>query len=199
MSHPHIPAKALRPRRFWYIVAALIVLCGVLAAVGMAWFVPRYGGDLGQPFLPAQPVIVRLSPSASKVVWVKDTGTKLPSVECDRSSMDGQQIRSAMTLVLGFHATVEHRVGDQRWRGLIALYAEPAGRYAVTCRTSGTSVTPTLSIGDPPRFYEPGNEVLLNLAAFGVAAVSTTIGLVVTVIVAGGRSLHRARLGPPVH
>ncbi|HEX6074612.1 MAG TPA: hypothetical protein VFZ32_05020 [Micromonosporaceae bacterium] len=50
-------------------------------------------------------------------------------------------------------------------------------------------------MGDPPRFYDPETAAILDSAAFGVAAVGATIGLLLAVIVASRRSLHRARLG----
>jgi hypothetical protein len=64
----------------------------------------------------------------------------------------------------------------------------------VTCRISGTGDTPTLSIGDPPRFYDPKTVAILDSVAFSVAGLGTAIALLLVIVVMGLRSLHRNRL-----
>ena len=192
-SSPVITPVALRPRRIWFIIAVLVALGGVLAAAGIMLFVLRSGGDLGQRLTPGQPVTVHLSPSDEKMVWVKQTGQSLPHVKCDASPADGQEIREFSEVQL-LSENVELKVDNERWRGLLALYAGQAGRYKVKCMTPGVGSTPTLSIGDPPRFYNARDTALGSLAAFGLASISVIIGAVLAAVVAVQRRLHRARL-----
>ncbi|SIM67865.1 hypothetical protein [Micromonospora cremea] len=183
----------LRPRRIWFIIAALVAVGGVLAAAGVMLFVLRSGGDLGQRLTPGQVVTVHLSPEEEKMVWVKETGQSVPDVGCDTSPVDGQEVLESREVHL-LSENVELNVDNERWRGLLTLSAGPAGRYEVSCRTSGVGPAPTLSIGDPPRFYGARDTALGSLAAFGLASISVIIGGVLAVVVAVRRGLHRVRL-----
>jgi hypothetical protein len=152
---PVVTPVELRPRRIWFVLAALIAVGGVLVAAGVMLFVLRSGGDLGQRITPGQPVTVYLSPSNEKVVWAaKVTSQGVPDVRCPGSWLDDQTVRQ-----VGFQNVylaaedVELEVDDERWRGVLALHGDPGGRYEVTCMASGAGPTPILSIGDPPRFY----------------------------------------------
>ncbi|WBB69530.1 hypothetical protein [Micromonospora sp. WMMD812] len=159
----------------------------------MLLFVLRSGGHLGQRFTPGQVVTVRLSPADEKMVWVKETGQSVPDVRCDASPVDGQEIlESNETRLLS--EDVELDVGEERWRGLLTLSAGPAGSYTVTCGTAESGPTPTLSIGDPPRFYDARDTALGSLAAFGLASIGVITGGVLAVVVAVRRRSHRARL-----
>ncbi|MFG1894937.1 hypothetical protein ACGFIP_13040 [Micromonospora zamorensis] len=190
---PVITSVGLRPRRIWFTIAALVAVGGVLAAAGVMLFVLRSGGDLGQRLTPSQVITVHLSPSDEKMVWVKETGQRVPDVGCDASPVDGQEILESHQVHL-LSEIVELNVDNERWRGLLTLSAGPAGRYEVSCRTSGVGPAPTLSIGDPPRFYDARDTALGSLAAFGLASISVIIGGVLAVVVAVRRGFHRVRL-----
>ncbi|MEV0727089.1 hypothetical protein AB0I37_30505 [Micromonospora purpureochromogenes] len=184
----------LRPRRIWFIIAALVAVGGVLAAAGVMLFVLRSGGDLGQRVTPGQVVTVHLSPADEKMVWVKETGQSVPDVRCEASPVDGQEILESRRVYL-LSENVELNVDNERWRGLLTLSAGPAGRYEVSCRTSGVGPAPTLSIGDPPRFYDAGDTALGSLAAFGLAGISVIIGGVGCVHGSGVRLARDGRVG----
>ncbi|MET7963646.1 hypothetical protein [Micromonospora zamorensis] len=190
---PVITPVGLRPRRIWFTIAALVAVGGVLAAAGVMLFVLRSGGDLGQRLTPNQVVTVYLSPADEKMVWVKETGQSVPDIKCDKSPVDGQEIFESHEVHL-LSENVELNVDNARWRGLLTLSAGPAGRYEVSCRTSGVGPAPTLSIGDPPRFYGARDTALGSLAAFGLAIISVITGGVLAVVVAVRRGLHRVRL-----
>lgn len=190
---PVITPVGLRPRRIWFTIAALVAVGGVLAAAGVMLFVLRSGGDLGQRLTPNQVVTVYLSPADEKMVWVKETGQSVPDIKCDKSPVDGQEILESHEVHL-LSENVELNVDNARWRGLLTLSAGPAGRYEVSCRTSGVGPAPTLSIGDPPRFYGARDTAVGSLAAFGLAIISVITGGVLAVVVAVRRGLHRVRL-----
>lgn len=185
----------LRPRRIWFLVAALLAVAGVLAAAGVMLFVLPGGGDLGQPLTQGQPVIVQLSPSDEKMVWVKEAGQNVPDIDisCTASPLDGQEIRELSQDRLRSER-VQLDVDHQRWRGLLTLSAEPAGRYTVTCVTSGADRIPALSIGDPPRLHGPRDRALGRLGSLGLAGISVIVGAVLAVVVAVRRGSHRVRL-----
>ncbi|MER7458019.1 hypothetical protein [Micromonospora sp. NPDC126480] len=189
---PAVTPVDLRPRRIWFIVAALVATSGVLAAAGMMPFLLGSGGDLGQRFTPGQPVTVHLSLSDEKMVWARGTGQSLPAVNCVASRVDGREILQygEVRPLEG----VELKVDNERWRGLLAIHAEPSGTYEVKCMTSGGGPTPTMSIGDPPRFYGARDTAVLSLAAFGLASISLLFGAVLAIVVAVRRRSHRARL-----
>ncbi|MEU5791444.1 hypothetical protein ABZ754_27435 [Micromonospora purpureochromogenes] len=190
---PVVTPVELRPRRTWFIIAALVAVGGVLAAAGVMLFVLRSGGDLGQRLTPGQVVTVHLSLAEEKMVWVKETGQSVPDVRCDASPVDGQEILEFRRVYL-LSENVELNVDNERWRGLLTLSAGPAGRYDASCQTSGVGPAPTLSIGDPPRFYDARDTALGSLAAFGPASISVITGGVLAAVVAVRRGLHRARL-----
>jgi hypothetical protein len=190
---PVVTPEKPPPRRIWFAIAALVGAGGVLAAAGVILFVLPMGGDLGQRVTPGRPVTVHMSSSEEKMVWVKVTGQSVPDVSCDASPLDGQTIRELINVSL-LMEDVELKVGNERWRGLLTVSASPAGRYEVTCTTSGADATPTLSIGDPPRFYGPRAGALVRLAAFGLASISAMVGAALAVVVAVRRRSHRARL-----
>lgn len=188
---PVVGPVELRPRRIWFLIAALVAIGGALAGAGV--MLSGLRGDLGQPLTQGQPVTVHLSPSQEKMVWVKETGQSVPDVSCAASPVDGQEIREFSQGRL-LSENVELDVGGERWRGLLTLSADPAGRYEVTCVTSGADRIPTLSIGDPPRFSGPRGTALGTLAAFGLGGISVITGALLAVAVAVRRGSHRARL-----
>ncbi|MEU8425065.1 hypothetical protein AB0C15_29760 [Micromonospora sp. NPDC048835] len=165
---PVVAPVELRPRRIWFVIAALVAVGGVLAAAGVMLFVLRSGGDLGQRLTPGQVVTVHLSPTDEKMVWVEETGQGVPDINCDVSPLDGQEVLESREVHV-LSKDVELNVDNERWRGLLTLSSGPAGRYAVNCRTSGVSPAPTLSIGDPPRFYSARETALGSFAAIGLA------------------------------
>ncbi|MEH1167777.1 hypothetical protein V6V47_20570 [Micromonospora sp. CPCC 205539] len=189
---PGVDPVDVRPRRRWFLVAALTAVGGVLAAAAVLLLLLRSGGALGQPLTPGQPVTVHLSLSNDKMVWIKETGQSIPDVTCATTRADGQEIVESRERYL-LPENVELTVDGQRWLGLLTLGAGPTGPYEVTCTTAGTAA-PTLSIGDPPKFYGARDTALGTLAAAGLAGVGMLTGLLLAFVVAVRRFLHRARL-----
>ncbi|MGC4863269.1 hypothetical protein [Micromonospora sp. DT41] len=188
---PVISPVELRPRRIWFFIAALIPVGGAVAAVGVLLFVFLSEGDLGQPLTLGQPVTVQLSDE--KMVWFRTADGRPPDVECAASPKDGgKMVEFGQTKVLVAGAKVD----DGQWRGLLTLHARPAGRYEVICTAAGAGPQPALSIGDPPRFYGPQDTAMGSLAALGVTSTGVVAGLVLAVVVAVRRGMHRARLHP---
>ncbi|WP_433552287.1 hypothetical protein ACQP08_01425 [Micromonospora zamorensis] len=189
-----VAADPLRPRRTPYLVAALIAVGGVLAAAAVLFLVP-VGGDLGQRITPGQPVTVQV-PEAGKMVWAKDSGPQnFPGVGCAPSSADTQEIEEWTTVSMRLD-DLTLKANGERWRGVMMVHASPAGRYTVTCTASAADGTPSLSIGDPPRFHDPRSKALGVLAASVLASLGVLVGTVLAVVVAvRRRRRHSSQAG----
>jgi hypothetical protein len=128
-----------RARRI--LVAAVVAAVGVAAGIALV-AVLRSGGDLGQPLTPGRPAAVALHPSTARMVW----STSRTQTWCDIGG-EGQPVSTSMenTLLSG-----DYRLDarGERWYGVLALRADPAGTYEVSCGSS-----PGMAIGDPPRAY----------------------------------------------
>src|SRR5690349_3254187 len=75
--------RELRPRRVWFVVAALVALVAVgvaASAVLVAQFAA--GGSVGQRFTLGQPVQVQLSPARPKMVWARADEPGLANLRC---------------------------------------------------------------------------------------------------------------------
>jgi hypothetical protein len=197
MNLPPAAPAVLRPRRIWFAGAALIGVGGVLAAASVMLLGLRSGDDLGQRVVLGQPVTVHLSWSAEKMVWIKEAGQNVPQVRCDASPVDQTIQQLQLVSVYVTSDNLELEADDERWRGLLALRAEPGGQYEVACVATGDAPSPTLSIGDAPRLYDARAMMLGSLAALGVASIGVTTGGVLAVIVAVRRSRNRASSTEP--
>ena len=176
-----VAADPVRPRRIWYVVAALIAAGGVAAAAALMFLMPL-GGDVGQRITAGQPVTVQV-PEAGKMVWVRDSGRDVPDLRCEPSPPDTQRLEEWSNASTRHDAPTVTAEGE-RWRGLLLVRAEPAGRYTMTCTTSGPDAASSLSIGDPPRFSGPRAEALAALAALVLASLGVVAGVVLAVVVA---------------
>ena len=192
-----VAANPLRPRRTSYLVAALIAVGSVLAAPAVLFLIPA-GGDLGQRITPGQPVTVHV-PEAGKMVWAKDRGPQnFPGVGCAPSPADTQEL--GWTTVSMRPDDVTLNANGERWRGVMVVHAQPAGTYTVTCTASAADGTPSLSIGDPPRFHNPRSRARAVLAASVLASLGVLVGTVLAVVVAvrsRRRRSSQAGLGDP--
>lgn len=187
-----VAAQELRPRRIWFAIAALIGVGGLLAAASVPLFVLRSGGDLGQRLTAEQPATVHLSPSKAQMVWVREEGQAIPHIDCRAAAADGQEpdeIQTVRPIEI-----VEREVDGEHWRTLIAISAAPAGSYQVTCATTENAPLPSLSIGEPPRFYGARATAIGTVVSFGLAGISIITSLILAIAVAVRRNRGRARL-----
>ncbi|NBE82009.1 hypothetical protein [Micromonospora rubida] len=189
-----VAVDPLRPRRIWYLVAALIAAGGVLTAAALLFLIPfggdlgQFGGDLGQRVTPGQPLTVHM-PETGKMVWVKGEQS-LPA--CQYSEADTQKLEeSVLVSMLADDLTLE--VDGERWRGLQMMRAKPVGTYTLTCTVSDEQATSSFSIGDPPRFHDPRSKALAALAAEALATLSVLVGAVWTVVIAVRRHQRAKR------
>ncbi|MGW3602767.1 hypothetical protein [Micromonospora sp. NPDC005161] len=187
-----VSADPLRPRRIWYVVAALIAAGGVLAAAVALFLVP-FGGELGQPVTSGQPFTVHL-PEGGKVVWAKASGPDAPGVSCAPARVEAEELEEWQMVSMRFDDLTLEADGE-RWQAVVLVGARPTGTYTLTCTASAADGTPSLSIGDPPRFYGARSEALAGLAASILAPLGVLVGAALAVVVAVRRRAERERAG----
>jgi hypothetical protein len=189
-------ADVLRPRRFWYVVSALIAGGGVLAAAALPLlaFIP-IGADLGQRVTAGQPVAVHIT-GPGKVVWIADDGPGAADPTCETSPADRPSQWSTQRM-LGEDLSLDAE--GRHWRAALIVAAEPAGTYTVTCVVPGANAGRSLAIGDPPWFHGPRARALAIPGAMLTAAVGVLVGCLLAVRVAvrrrRGQLLHQAATG----
>jgi hypothetical protein len=127
------------------------------------------------------------------MVWAKGSGQNFPGVGCAPSPADTQELEEWTTVSMRLDDLTLNADGE-RWRGVMMVRARPAGRYTVTCTASAADGTPSLSIGDPPRFHDPRSKALAVLAASVLASLGVLVGTVVAVVVAVRRHWRGRRL-----
>lgn len=198
-SHPlpprPVPARELRPRRYWFVVAALIVV--VATAVGITLFVAGVVAATkdfrrpDQPFRANEPVTVRVVAATDKIIWI-DESVAASGPDCAVSAMDGGDAR-----IESVGADLTYTTNEAEWHGLYRLNATRDGQYQVLCQGDPAA---RLALGDPPRLRGFAGKLGGGLAAlFGLPCLGLVAGGVLALVVALRRSAHRKELAaaPP--
>lgn len=175
-----VAAKPPPSRRIWY-VAALIAIGGVLAAAAVLFLIP-IGGDLGQRMMPGQPVTVHV-PEAGKMVWATGDGRNVTDLRCEPSPRDTRELAEWVTVSTRRDELILDADGE-RWRAVALVRASPVGRYTVVCTATGADAVPSLSIGDPPRFYDARSKTLTGLTAVVLALLGVLIAIALVAVAA---------------
>ncbi|GAB3527473.1 hypothetical protein GCM10027575_65260 [Phytohabitans suffuscus] len=99
-----VGVRRARPRRLWYLVAVLVPACALAASL----VVPALtrGGDIGQPLALDQPVTVDMVSSYERVVWAKQTGSRLAEVTCQFAD-DPRLVQSSVGHMAGPAVEIE--------------------------------------------------------------------------------------------
>ncbi|GAA2030601.1 hypothetical protein [Polymorphospora rubra] len=195
---PTVSSAELRPRRIWFLVAALIALVGVVAGVvlfllglnsaagGVEDVSAEFETSTEQVFQTGDTVQVALTPDQSKIVWV-DTAVIGSTPTCEVSG--SADLGTSTT-----NWTVTNATGE--WRSLYELSAASAGTYELTC-TGGTGPT-ALAVGPPPAFGEMFGSFGALFGGIGALTVLPCLGFVVggviALVVGLRRGAHRKRL-----
>jgi hypothetical protein len=187
-----VPARELRPRRYWFAVAALIAMVG--ATAGIALFVVAVSGATedfrrpDQPFRVGEPVTARVVAATDKIIWIDGAvGTDRP--DCTVSPVDDGDAR-----IESVGAALSYTTGDADWHGLYRLNAARDGQYQVLCQGDPSA---RLALGDPPQIRGFAGKLGGGLAAlFGLPCLGLVGGGVLALVVALRRSAHRKDLAP---
>ncbi|MGW2742182.1 serine/arginine repetitive matrix protein 2 [Streptomyces sp. NPDC001450] len=179
---PNIPAKDLRPRRIWYLVAALLGL--VLAGVGIAFIAVTVKNtvdliDTARSFSSGDSRTIHLVQGKTKAIYVSQSGKG--QVNCRIPGLESGSMTQPDST---FHITI----GSRTWERVFEVKPASSGDYTVTC----TSELPAeFAVGDKPRVGATIGSIAAGVVCF-LAAFATTVTIVV--VTAVRRSRHRRRL-----
>ncbi|GHD96494.1 serine/arginine repetitive matrix protein 2 [Streptomyces naganishii] len=179
---PRIPAKELRPRRVWYVVAALLGI--VLSGAGIAFLVTGvtdaiHSIDTTRSFPSGESRTFRFAEGETKAIYVSQSGRG--HVECRIPEMPS----GAMTQP---RSTFRITVGSRVWERVFEVKSGRSGDYSLTC----TSQLPAeFALGDRPRVGATVGSIVAGIGCL-FAALASSVTIVVVTAVRRGR--HRRRL-----
>ncbi|MGW3205805.1 serine/arginine repetitive matrix protein 2 [Streptomyces sp. NPDC001135] len=179
---PAIPAKDLRPRRVWYLVAALLGL--VLAGVGTAFIVVTVKDtvrsvDTAHSFSSGESRTFGFVQGETKAIYVSQSGKG--HVDCRIPEMRSGSMTQP-------DSTFRITAGSRTWERVFEVKPGSSGDYTLTC----TSELPAeFALGDKPRVGATIGGIAAAIGCF-LAAFATTVTIVV--VTAVRRSRHRRRL-----
>ncbi|WP_225835967.1 serine/arginine repetitive matrix protein 2 [Streptomyces sp. NK08204] len=178
----NIPAKDLRPRRIWYLVAALLGLA--LAGVGAAFIVVAVKNtvdsiDTAQSFTSGNSRTFSFVQGKTKAIYVSQSGKG--EVDCRIPGMQS----GAMTQP---DSTFRITLGSRTWERVFEVRPGSSGDYTLTC----TSELPAqFALGDKPKVGATIGSIAAGVGCF-LAAFAAAV--TVAVVTAVRRSRHRRRL-----
>jgi hypothetical protein len=188
-----VDRRKVRPRRVWFVVAALLAAGVVAGAVVAAQFAA--GGTVGQRFTVGQPVRVQLSASQPKMVWARADEPGMSNLRCAVRPLGFVQDSIDFVNVATHGRGVERDAYGHRWRGVLTVVSSPAGGYELTCTSDRPgAAAASLAVGDAPRFLDPRSRFLGGAVLVGLVGVGLSASVAVVVVVATRRSLHAAGL-----
>jgi hypothetical protein len=181
------PAPAeIRPRRVWFLIAALILVAGPAAAVVILIRLATGAGPT-RTFGAGETVTLHLDKNPRPGFYVTDAG----SLDDRCHARDPYGRRFEARPISGTAAVTENGV---RWHILSHLSLPAGGTYQVACPRTSANAGARYGIGTPPGAGEMVGSIfavlLIPMATFGVAAV-------ITIVVIVRRSSHRRRVSRP--
>ncbi|MFE0383238.1 serine/arginine repetitive matrix protein 2 [Streptomyces bungoensis] len=181
---PPVPAKDLRPRRVWYLVAALVAL--VLVGAGVVLIVVTVKDtvdavDAARTFPAGDSRTFHLVQGETKAIYVSPSAAADGVVDCRVPGLgSGSLARPSGT----FHITV----GSRTWDRVFEVRAARSGDYTLTC----TAQRPAeFALGDRPHVATMVGGILTAIGCFLAAFAG---GTAITVVTAVRRGRHRRRL-----
>jgi len=206
-----IDPDELRPRRYWYGVAAAVAVLGLAGAVGSTVFIARsIAGavhsvealDPGlRPLLVGRPTVVDLEPGLQRAVYVAGAGGGVstgggasagrppPPVSCGGNGLTVTDVQDEITAV----------VDGTRWREVQLVRASEPGPHEIVCST--TDRTADLALGtalDADAAARAGRQVgravVASLAVVGLGGIGVLAGGLIALVAAVRRSSHRSAL-----
>ncbi|WP_225100416.1 serine/arginine repetitive matrix protein 2 [Streptomyces sp. CoH27] len=181
---PTIPAKDLRPRRIWYVVAALLGL--MLAGVGTAFIVVTVKNtldsiDTARSFSSGDSRTFSFVQGKTKAIYVSQSGKG--RVQCRIPELGSGSMTQP-------DSTFRITLGSRTWERVFEVKPGSSGDYTLTC----TSELPAeFAVGDQPRMGATVRGVVAGVGCI-LAAVVSSLAIVIVTAVRRGR--HRRRLTP---
>ncbi|MEU6596893.1 serine/arginine repetitive matrix protein 2 [Streptomyces flaveolus] len=172
----------MRPRRVWYLVAALLGI--VLVGVGTAFFVSTvkdtvHSIDTARSFSSGESRTFGFVRGETKAIYVSQSGQG--HVECRIPEMRSGSMTQP-------DSTFRITLGSRTWERVFEVKPGDTGEYSITC----TSQLPAeFALGDKPRV---GATIGSIAAGIGCFLAAFTASVTIIVITAVRRSRHRRRL-----
>ncbi|MFG2887068.1 serine/arginine repetitive matrix protein 2 [Streptomyces sp. NPDC048297] len=183
---PNIPSKDVRPRRLWYLVAALVGL--VLIGAGTALIVTTVKSAVGSidtahAFRGGDTKTFGFVRGETKAIYVSQSGNGQVDCQVRGTGWSGSMTRPTST----FHVAV----GSRSWERVFEVKPGSSGEFTLTC----TSEQPAeFALGDRPEVGATIGGIAAAIGCFIAAFVSAATIVVVTAV---RRSRHRRRLAAP--
>ncbi|MFE9392907.1 serine/arginine repetitive matrix protein 2 [Streptomyces sp. NPDC006784] len=186
----NIPAKELRPRRLWYVVAAVLAL--VLAGSGTAVLVLTVRDtvdsiDTDHSFPSGGSQTFRFTAGETKAIYASASGRG--RVDCRIPQMRSGSMKQP-------DSTFRITSGSRTWERVFEVKPGSSGDYTLTCTSDRQT---EFALGDEPRV---GTAVGSVLAAIGLFFAAVASAVAISVVTAVRRGRHRRRLtmpGPQPH
>ncbi|MGP3977836.1 serine/arginine repetitive matrix protein 2 [Streptomyces sp. 8N114] len=183
-----IPAKDVRPRRIWYLIAAVLalVLAGSGAAVLAVTVKDAVGSvDTARSFPGGGSQTFSLTEGETKAIYVSQSGKG--RVNCEIPEMrSGSMTRP--------DSTFQITAGSRTWERVLEVKPGSSGDYSLTCTSERQA---EFAMGDKPRV---GATVGATFAAIALFFAAFAAAVTISAVTAVRRNRHRrqlaARLAP---
>lgn len=186
-----VDPRQVKPGRFWYWIAGIIIVVGIAAGVTVFVFgVSAIAGnipDMKQTFADGEETTVELSASQDWAIYVEANGDTPPTVDCTVESSGGT---AAMT---PSGDTFTFSDGANQWHLVYDVSVDKSGEYTFSC-TAGEAAE-GYAIGDGVDVGGFVGGVFGSLGGLiGIPCFSLVVGGVIILIVAMRRSSSKKKL-----
>lgn len=188
---PPVDPKAVKPGRFWYVIAAIIIAAGIGGGITVFVFglssVAGSVPELDTEIATDTPTAVGLSKDQDWALYVEYPRDEAPVVECTAESEDGKATLSSSNTTFTFSS------GGQTWHLAYEVSVDATGDYTFTCdsdsKVGGFAVGEAVDVGGfvGGIFGTVGGLV-------GIPCFSLVVGGVIILVVALRRSSSKKRL-----
>lgn len=186
-----IDPKQVRPGRFWYLVAAIVMVVGfaaggVVFALGLSAVVDE-APDMDAMVAPDTPTEVALTTDREWAVYVDHADSPAPAVECRAESSDGEVTLESP------NSTFTYSDGEHRWHLVYEVSVSADGDYTFDCGSD--AAVETFAVGEAVDVGGFVGGVFGTIGGlFGLGCFGLVVGGVIILVVALRRSSNRKEL-----
>jgi hypothetical protein len=197
-ARPPIDKRLLRPRAWWYAVAAIPPLLGVgLAALFIVLAVRAFPGE-PRPFTAPHTLIVRLDGGEDQTIWSQTRGTSVPSVDAPPSCVVRNR-DSERSVAVSRAGNTTLTLNGNRYETQLNFTPPTDGTYSVACRPALGAGPQALALGERPHLARFGAYIVGAIAAFGLGVLlcGGAVALVAVLRHRHKRRLQEEAMGRP--
>lgn len=189
---PPVDPKAIKPGRFWYVIAAIIIVAGIGGGITVfAFGVSSVAGsvpEFDKLIATDTPTAVGLTKDRDWALYVEYPGDEAPAVTCTAESLDGEATLSSGNTTFTFSS------GGQTWHLAYEVSVDTTGDYTFTCgsdpKAGSFAVGEAVDVGG----FVGGIFGTIG-GLIGIPCFSLVVGGVIILVVALRRGSSRKR--PP--